>query len=306
MGIMEKEYLFYVEILGQANELRSKMKLKSLAIPKCLYGLPDPGVLIMNNLKDLGYDLIKNQTGSKMRGLQDEDLTLFLQALASFHASTFQIIQESGGQDAFLQKYPTLANNLPLNKEFETMFKKEFNNNCENFALTARDFIDDKTSEKILKFKKKIWSCFEKGFHQPYGDFHSIIHGDSWVNNAMFRFEGDKAVEIAMLDFQCVRMTSPAVDLVYLIVTGTRPDLRTNFGKDWLKIYYEQFSQDLEAFGHSADDVYPFEKLVEDYDGIYDYGFTFCLMHIGVCKSFYFLLIFKKMLIEKSISGSDG
>ena len=112
--------------------------------------------------------------------------------------------------------------------------------------------------------------------------FKPIIHGDSWVNNAMFRFEGDRAVEIAMLDFQCVRITSPAVDLVHLIVTGTRPDLRTKLERDWLKIYFEQFSQDLEAFGYSADKVYPFEKLVEDYDGIYDYGFTWCLMHIGV------------------------
>ena len=128
MGIMEKEYLFYIEILEQANEKRRKLRLKSLAVPKCLFGLPDPGVLIMNNLKDLGYDLVKNQTGSKMRGLQDEDLTLFLQALATFHASTYQIMQESGGQEAFLQKYPTLANNLPLNQEFETMFKTEFNN----------------------------------------------------------------------------------------------------------------------------------------------------------------------------------
>ena len=211
MGIMEKEYLFYIEILEQANEKRRKLRLKSLAVPKCLFGLPDPGVLIMNNLKDLGYDLVKNQTGSKMRGLQDEDLTLFLQALASFHASTYQIIQESGGQEAFLQKYPTLANNLPLNQEFETMFKTEFNNSWENFALIAKDFIDETTSEKILKFKKKVWSCFEKGFYQSYGDFQTINHGDSWVNNAMFRFEGDRAVEIAMLDFQCVRITSPAI-----------------------------------------------------------------------------------------------
>ena len=282
MGIMEKEYLFYVEIMNQANELRTKMRLEPLAIPRCLYGVPDPGVLVMNNLKDLGYDLIKNRTGGLIRGLQDHDLTLFLQALASFHATTYQLVQESGGKEEFLQKYPSLTNNLPLNGDFETMFKNEFIKHCENYALTAKDFIDERSSENVLKFRDRIWSCFAKGFYQPYGDFQTIIHGDSWINNAMFRFEGDKAVDIAMLDFQCVRMTSPAVDLAYLLVTGTQPELRTKFEKAWLKIYHEQLAKELEAFGHSAHEVYPFEKLTEDYDGIYDYAFSFSLLHSGV------------------------
>ena len=103
----------------------------------------------------------------------------------------------------------------------------------------------------------------------------------------MFRFEGDKAVDIAMLDFQCVRMTSPAVDLAYLLVTGTQPELRTKFEKAWLKIYHEQLVKELEAFGHSAYEVYPFEKLTEDYDGIYDYAFSFSLMHSDVCNMYY-------------------
>ena len=150
MGIMEKEYLFYVEIMNQANELRTKMRLEPLAIPRCLYGVPDPGVLVMNNLKDIGYDLIKNRTGGLIRGLQDHDLTLFLQALASFHATTYQLVQESGGKEEFLQKYPSLTNNLPLNGDFETMFKNEFIKHCENYALTARDFIDERSSENVF------------------------------------------------------------------------------------------------------------------------------------------------------------
>ena len=97
------------------------------------------------------------------------------------------------------------------------MFTDKMRQVCENFALTARDFIGQEAFEKMTNFKNRIMSCFLKGFFEPFGRFQTIIHGDAWTNNAMFKFENGQAVDIAMLDFQIVRITSPAVDLAYLL-----------------------------------------------------------------------------------------
>ena len=107
---MEKEYIFYNIFQKQAMDLRSKLKLKPLATPKCSFASLDPGVFVMNNLKDSGYVMLKNQIKDALfRGLQDSDLKLFLEALGSFHATMYRVLDENGGPEAILEKYPTLG-----------------------------------------------------------------------------------------------------------------------------------------------------------------------------------------------------
>ena len=110
---MDKEYLFYTLFQKQATDLRSKLNLKPLAIPKCSFALLDPGVFVMTNLKDMGYEMLKNQIKDALfRGLQDSDLRLFLEALGSFHATMYRVLNENGGPETILEKYPTLGYRL--------------------------------------------------------------------------------------------------------------------------------------------------------------------------------------------------
>lgn len=95
----------------------------------------------------------------------------------------------------------------------------------------------------------------------------------------MYFYEEGQAEEIAILDFQCCRVTSPAVDVSYAIYTGTRPDLRAQFLEEWLKLYHDQFWQDLVVFGYVPDEVYSYEKFKSDFNHLYGYGFQWALQH---------------------------
>ena len=107
---MEKEFLFYNILQKQGFETRSKFEMKPLAIPECFYACMDPGVLVLSNLKDLGFDLLKNQIENGMlRGLQDSDLKLYLEALGSFHATMYKVVEDNGGVKAMSTKFPTLG-----------------------------------------------------------------------------------------------------------------------------------------------------------------------------------------------------
>ena len=48
------------------------------SIPQCFYAHPDPGVLVMHNLKEMGFDLLKNQAKCLSKGLEGEEIKLYL------------------------------------------------------------------------------------------------------------------------------------------------------------------------------------------------------------------------------------
>ena len=50
----------------------------------------------MNNLKEMGFNLLKNQEKGLSKGLEGEEIQLYLKSLASFHASTHHMIQIEG------------------------------------------------------------------------------------------------------------------------------------------------------------------------------------------------------------------
>merc|ERR1712241_1056880 len=88
MGLFVKEFLFYGVILPIIEKERITKGLESLSIPRCFYVHPDPGVLVMNNLKDMGFDLLKNRPRNSSTNFQDNEIILFMKSLASLHAST--------------------------------------------------------------------------------------------------------------------------------------------------------------------------------------------------------------------------
>ena len=96
MGLFYKECLFYGVIMPLLEKERNLKGLGNLAIPKCFYTHPDPGVLVMKNLKDDSFDLRKNQPENMSKNLQEDAITLFMKSLASFHASTHHLVKKTG------------------------------------------------------------------------------------------------------------------------------------------------------------------------------------------------------------------
>jgi hypothetical protein len=96
MGLFLKECLFYGVIMPLLETERKLKGLGNLAIPKCFYTHPDPGVLVMKNLKDDSFDLRKNQPENTSKNLQEDATILFMKSLASFHASTHHLVKQKG------------------------------------------------------------------------------------------------------------------------------------------------------------------------------------------------------------------
>ena len=94
----------------------------------------------------------------------------------------------------------------------------------------------------------------------------------------LFRCENGRAREIALIDFQYTRMTTPAVDVIYAIYTGSEPEMRAEHLTKWLKTYHDQFSYELNVFGYDANSVYSFAKFQEDVRNLFPIGLTWAFI----------------------------
>ena len=73
-------------------------------------------------------------------------------------------------------------------------------------------------------------------------------------------------------------MSSPAVDVVYAIYTGTEPEARSKDLSKLLKIYHDKFSYELDIFGCDADLVYPYHEFEKDFNNLFPVGLTWAFM----------------------------
>jgi len=279
MGLFLKEYLFYGVIIPLIEKERKLKGLGNLPIPKCFYANPDPGVLVMKNLNDDCFDLRKNQPENMSKISQEDATILFMKALASLHASTHHLVEQTGGCKSFLDTYPDLKHipTMPDEVQWE-IFKKSLEATIEEGIELTKGQMNENSIIKLAKFKSIAWETVDNSYYETIGDYQTLNHGDAWQNNAMFRCENGRAKEIALIDFQYTRMTSPAVDVIYAIYTGSEPDMRTEHLTKWLKIYHDQFSYELNVFGYDANSVYPFTKFQQDVHDLFPIGLTWAFI----------------------------
>ena len=106
----------------------------------------------MNNLKEKGFDLLKNQQRGLSKGLQGEEIHLYLKTLGSFHASAHHMIQQEGGVQKLLSTYPSLIINYPIDEDILAMIEKSIHGSIDNAIDIAKDYMDHETSEKLIDF----------------------------------------------------------------------------------------------------------------------------------------------------------
>ncbi len=120
--------------------------------------------------------------------MDEGEVTAFVEALAEFHASTyFLMMKHPGGKEGFLEDYPGLSGVNPFDENMEHMMRSSIEQTLTSIEAIVRELVDDKTADKIAKFRPHAYGNWVDAFTLPWGDFATIIHGDSWFNNVMFR-----------------------------------------------------------------------------------------------------------------------
>ena len=112
------------------------------------------------------------------------------------------------------------------------------------------------------------------------GPLGTVLHGDFWCNNMLFKYEDGVPTQMKMVDFQIARFGHPLNDVLYIMYTSTVAEVRRQHMNSWLSFYFTTLMAALEKLNAQVSD-YTFEDLMVDCKKLSPF---IMLMAFGVLK----------------------
>ncbi|KAJ8961000.1 hypothetical protein NQ318_020304 [Aromia moschata] len=246
----EKEAFYYETFTPLA---RSKGLDHDIA-PKSY--LCEPYVIVLEDLSLLSY-----RGTVKKQSLDIKHCRICLETLAKFHLRP--ILYE-------MAKSKELGKNYTLEDEFRTILEDKVVSREENGATKfMRNSIEgifhliELIPENGISrddFREKLREVFDD-IMASQGDsmgFRStLLHGDLWSSNFLYRYEDNEIVDCKLIDFQTLTYGHPAMDILQFILTNTRKSFRNEHQNELITYYYDYMSELLVEKGLSVADVFP-------------------------------------------------
>lgn len=107
-------------------------------------------------------------------------------------------------------------------------------------------------AKKLRTLQSNLMENGKKAFDARPHQFNTLIHGDIWMNNIMFRYNSaNKQPENTMLvDFQFCCWSSPTIDLHYFMNTSMEEDLRLQRQDELVQYYHSVLVEALRKFNY--------------------------------------------------------
>ncbi|KAK6636055.1 hypothetical protein RUM43_009707 [Polyplax serrata] len=260
-SIFEKEAEILSNVLPKITEIIQRAYPEEEPLGPNIYyheGSPN-NVIVMEDLKIKNFNM-----ANRIEGLDVDHTTLVLKGLAKYHAASLVLKKE---------RPETLTNfaEAVWNRKNKDMVEKFF---MSTLTALSEDFPswEDMERKEIIQQKLKVLQreAFDKvlNLFDPIEEgMEVLLHGDSWVNNFMFKYNPSGVpVEMKFVDFQLCYLNSPAMDLQYFLFSSTREDLRFTQIDTFLRIYHEAFEDALDKLNFPLASPYKFDQLKKDFN----------------------------------------
>ncbi|XP_076032190.1 uncharacterized protein LOC143019993 [Oratosquilla oratoria] len=255
-----KEGGFYKEIKPVLDQELMDIGLPCLRMPHCHLFNPKEGAetLFLEDLRDRDFKMF-----DRRKGLDLDHSLLVVKELARLHAASV-LLQKKSEVD-LTEAYPYLKDGFMSQDTDYESFTNIFRGLIGASAQLAKACggYDNVVAYLKEELEPNCMTIYRKMLN-PCGPFVTIIHGDCWTNNFLFRYdEKGRPVELMLVDLQIVRKSSPTTDLNYLFYTSLNgSDRRKNLEK-LLREYYAAFQEVITSGGLEMD--FTFQELLEDY-----------------------------------------
>jgi thiamine kinase-like enzyme len=266
------EIFFYSKILPALQKLQQDHQVDTLfnSVPTyvCSNSEINKEMLVLKDLTKRGF-----QMREKDLVLDEEHVNFIFQTYGRFHALLFCL------KDQKPEEYYSLTKSLH-NVLAEFGSKKGFPYSLHKIvekSLAALNSDDDsQVREKFTKYAKNTTEMYLNAIEYR-GKYSTILHGDCWSNNIMFKYKNSKIEEISLLDFQMAWVGTPVYDLSYFFYSGGCKELFDKL-EDFLDVYYNSFSRFVKELGSVPEDLLPRSALSEDWKVYSKFGMFMALL----------------------------
>lgn len=202
--------------------------------------LERPICLVMEDLSVLGFRMADRQLGVDMN-----HALLAMRGFGKFHGTSVALCEKEPKQK---ERYKKGMFHSDYPKEMQTFISSSlmaFADEVEKWPDYGKVYAD-----KIRVLAPNMYEKCCEVTKRKEGEFSVISHGDSWVNNMMFRYDDNgKPIQHIFVDLQLSCYTSPAVDLLYFLSNSLTQELYETKVDVLLEEYLKTLSSVMKRLG---------------------------------------------------------
>ncbi|KAI9579892.1 hypothetical protein GQX74_000680 [Glossina fuscipes] len=253
--VFDVENGVYKEIAPEFERMYAKVGRKICFTAKSYTLATQEDHVLLEDLGRYGFKNVKRQDC-----LDLEHLKSALEKLAQWHAASAVMVEQKG---IFDMKYQRGM----LNEDGKVLLQNMFDDtgryllkNVTKLEGHEEYYEEVVKSNNLLKNIYQIISfvVFQRTFFSKFTDiffentrvdpkeFNVLNHGDYWSNNIMFQYGPDGSIKATLpVDFQGPRYGSPAQDLLYLIFSSARLNIKISKFDYLMKFYHQRLIENL-------------------------------------------------------------
>ncbi|KAI8423840.1 hypothetical protein MSG28_012850 [Choristoneura fumiferana] len=268
--VYEKVIPMFLKIQQVLNEENKVM------FPNCVLSRINDGqeILILEDMNLKGFSM--SDKVARFEQLNLTEVELILKELAKFHA--LSLIYKNQEPESFKN----------LKHEFQDlMFDTKFLNKSqlrkyfdESFEMSLKVVDDFETNKLLRKIGTKLTEIL-RFYTKPNKRCNVFCHGDCWVNNILFK-KSETEHQLCFLDFQALRYTNPATDIVHFLFLCTNSNFRFQHFENLLDIYYESLQTFLNLFNLDINNVYSRGHFDLDVKDMLPFGLLIALIELRI------------------------
>ncbi|KAK9512721.1 hypothetical protein O3M35_001086 [Rhynocoris fuscipes] len=267
--IFKGETKFYSDIFSKFDQLMDDYQDNREKLWCNMIGYIPYDTIAFDDLKAENYTM-----ADRTKFLDKNHALLVLNSLGRFHAMG-HVLMKKGlvSKEDFLLYYLEMDDHPVVNNMFqgglkqlchvmETEWPAEWNN------------VVNRLKAQIDVAVKRLKALFSKD------TFQTICHGDCWTCNMMFKYcPYDEKVPVAMkfVDMQGAHLNSFGFDILHVLYTSVRSDIRNAYWNDLIKEYHRSLKSTMSLY--EMEDFTPtLEKINEELKRLEYYSFIVNLL----------------------------
>ncbi|CAL8139636.1 unnamed protein product [Orchesella dallaii] len=251
--------------------------------PKFFSGCSDGqnDYIALEDLRNQGYKM-----ADKKKGLTLQQVLSTLKQIAAFHAHSYAIIESNNETMNEAMSSSPLSTHIWGRAIFDMDQSIFFNSIIAKMVELLREIGEVETATKTERFAneghKILLDLWRKTGQNGTKYFRTLIHGDLWTNNILFKGSSDGEIveDIAFIDFQQSRFGNIYEELHYFIFTSTTADFRKTYLRTCLQTYFQEFEKILQDLNTELPRGFTVDELIATFYENIEYGFIYDLVGI--------------------------
>ena len=289
--VFDREEAIYRHLHAELRKVRAKAGATNasipLNVPRMYYGCIDQAtedirkkiktdynaVVVLENLKAQGFAM-----ADKLVGCTFKEAQATLNSLANFHAIGMVMLRQRKTSDGDYN----LPDSIKFIREklmFDDMGPAMLGPTIPAYVKAVKQLGHPEAAAWLEKQAEELNVILPPEDVRKCGPLATILHGDCWNNNMMYRTDDEGNVQMRLIDWQVTRLGHAVTDCLHFLFNSTSPEIRATHFYELMDCYFSTLCGALRKLGVDLEqEGYTNKDFRQDIRKRLRWALFFCLM----------------------------